>query len=156
MSGSMFGPLDGSPTGGKLDWKTVQEIMRGFRNNGGPLGGQLGAPTTPTLSGGPSDGFHYTPTQAPNVPFQNAAPINPQLIPRGGNLGLPSGAPMPAPMPAGQSPTYNQAPGTTMAAPMARPFNGQQFNLGLGLMQHGGAGGMARIAQYLPSIFGKK
>lgn len=118
------------------------------------------------LSGGRAP-FQYTPSPAPNVPFQPGMPPAPQMIPRGGNLGLPSAAPiaidpgnnMPnyAPIP-GQNPNFNQAPGTTqMAAAQGRAFNPGLFNLGLQFMQRGGSK-MAPMAQMLPSIFalGKK
>lgn len=126
------------------------------------------APNVPLSGGAPFDPSTFTPNPRPQTPFMPA--------PMGANLGFPSGAPTAPPqfgpeavmrqalapppgnaMPPvtevpGQTAAYNQAPGTVTMGPMARPFNPQMYNLGLGLMQRGGSQ-MAGLAQYLPSIF---
>lgn len=168
MFDGLFNGLSGGGSpGGAIDWSQLRDMMahRGaFAPGGGPL-------PTSTLSGGPSNGFQYTPGPRPNVPFSTPPRIGPQLIPRGGNLGLPSNAPqMPVavdpssgfgggpPPVATTPPVFGSSYQTPMAinvanAAQAPRFDQNKFNMGLGLMQRGGSQ-LGSIAQYLPSIFG--
>lgn len=107
------------------------------------------------LSGGPTGPVTYTPGPRPSVPFMPESQLGPQVINRGGLLNLPPQNPnaiaSPAAIP-GQSPSFNQAPGTTSALPPGHQFMPGLFNAGLMLMQRGGSR-VAPIAQMIPSIF---
>lgn len=117
--------------------------------------GDVAHPTPPfTLSGGTGP-FQFNPSPMPEVPFMAAPQVGPQMIPRGGNLGLPTSGPFapPALNPAlgGPQTDPSSAFGQGYQSPMQlqvadaaagggkHAFNPGIFNLGMSLMGRAGS-----------------